>query len=293
MSFSMEKDKELYLFARHPSVVTSWLSFKGLSNHYPVQDFSLFSDSVYDAIINFVGAGDPVKVASMGNSIFYITLRFDDLVLEYLKRHPNCRYIFLSSGAVYGSAFNEPANRNTPAVVSVNNIEPHQWYGVAKLFAECRHRTHPEFSIIDIRIFNYFSRAQDISARFLITDILRAIRDNTVFRTSTDNIIRDFLHPADFHSLICTLLTAPLSNTAVDCYTRAPIDKANLLLAMQKMFGLQYEAVDSFSNLNPTGVKAHYYSLNTHAADFGYSPSLTSLEGILIESTAIFRASKN
>ena len=290
VSFSMEKDKDLHLFARHPNEVANWLSSRGLSDRYPAKDFSLFAENDYNAVINFVGAGDPIRVAAMGNSILDITLQFDNLVLEYLKRHPDCRYLFLSSGAAYGSEFNEPANRNTPAVVAINNPEPHHWYGVAKLFAECRHRIHPELSIIDIRIFNYFSRTQNISARFLITDILRAIRDNTVLRTSPDNIVRDFLHPADFHALICALLAAPFSNTAVDCYTRAPIEKANLLAAMQENFGLKFEIGGPSANIDATGNKPNYYSLNTHAAGFGYCPALTSLEGILIESTALLQA---
>ena len=98
-----------------------------------------------------------------------------------MQVHPACRYLFLSSGAAYGSSFNEPANMEIrQPVVAINDLSPHEWYGVAKLHAECRHRSHPELPIIDIRVFNYFSRTQDISARFLITDILRAIRDKTV-----------------------------------------------------------------------------------------------------------------
>ena len=54
----------------------------------------------------------------MGNSIFDVTLRFDEMVLEYLQAHPACRYLFLSSGAAYGSGFSEPANRDTPAIVA-------------------------------------------------------------------------------------------------------------------------------------------------------------------------------
>jgi len=205
------------------------------------------------------------------------------MVLDYLKTHPACRYLFLSSGAAYGSSFNEPANRDTVAAVAINNLAPHEWYGVAKLYAECRHRAYPELPIIDIRVFNYFSRTQDIAARFLITDILRALRDKTVLKTSPDYIVRDFLHPSDFYGLVSALLAAPPANAAVDCYSRAPIDKPTLLAAMQEKFGLQYEITGAAAGVNATGGKPHYYSLNTRAANFGYQPGLTSLEGILQE----------
>ena len=287
VSFSATEKKHLHLFARRPDEVTKWLASVGLSGRYPVDDFAEFAQQGFDAVINFVGVGNPVQAVAMGNTIFDVTLRFDELVLDYLKTHPACRYLFLSSGAAYGSSFNEPANRDTVATVAINNLAPHEWYGVAKLHAECRHRAHPELSIIDIRVFNYFSRTQGIDARFLITDILRAIRDKTVLKTSPDYIVRDFLHPSDFYGLVSALLTAPPANAAVDCYSHAPIDKPTLLAAMQEKFGLQYEITGNAAGVNATGSKPHYYSRNRRAGDFGYQPGLTSIDGVLQESESI------
>ena len=286
VSFSVAEAKHLHLFARRPDEVTKWLASVGLSGRYPVSDFSVFGKQEFDTIINFVGVGNPAQAATMGNSIFDITLRFDEMALDYLQIHPACRYLFLSSGAAYGSNFNEPVTRDTPAVVAINNLAPHEWYGVAKLHAECRHRAYRERSIFDIRVFNYFSRTQDIAARFLITDILRAIRDKMVLKTSSDYIVRDFLHPSDFYKLVSALLSAPATNAAVDCYSRAPIDKPALLAVMQEKFGLQYEMTEATVSINATGGKPHYYSLNTRAADYGYLPELTSLEGLLMECAA-------
>ena len=42
----------------------------------------------------------------------YITLQYDQLAIDYINKHPACRYIFMSSGAVYGSNFDEPGNRH-------------------------------------------------------------------------------------------------------------------------------------------------------------------------------------
>jgi nucleoside-diphosphate-sugar epimerase len=287
VSFSAAEDTHLHLFARRPNEVTKWLASVGLTGRYPVDEFSGFARHEFETVINFVGVGNPAQAVAMGNSIFEVTLRFDEMVLDYLQVHPACRYLFLSSGAAYGSNFNEPAKRDTPAIVAINDLASHEWYGVAKLHAECRHRTHPELPIIDIRVFNYFSRTQDISSRFLITDILRAIRDKAVLKTSPDYIMRDFLHPSDFYQLISSLLAAPATNMAVDCYSLAPIDKETLLKTMQEKFGLQYVITAATTAVNATGSKPHYYSLNKRAADFGYQPSLTSLEGILRETKSI------
>jgi len=290
ISLSGATGNQLHLFARRTEEVSGWLASNEMAEQHRVEGFAEFGKQEFDAVINFVGAGDPAQIAKMGGEILDVTLRFDDMVLEYLKTHPSCRYLFLSSGAAYGSSFAEPARRDTPAVIRINDLAAHEWYGVAKLHAECRHRAHPELHIIDIRVFNYFSRTQDINARFLVTDMLRAIRDKTVLQTSSDYIVRDYLHPADFYRLVTSLLTAPAANAAVDCYSKAPIDKPGLLQAMQSEFGLRYEVTESQVIINATGRKPHYYSLNNRAKEFGYQPHFTALEGIVKEAGAVIAA---
>ena len=283
VSFSADEAKHLHLFARRPNDVTKWLNDVGLAGRYQIDDFSVFGTQEFGAILNFVGVGNPAQTAAMGASILEVTMQYDDLALNYLREHPACRYIFLSSGAAYGSSFDEPVYIDTKALIAINDLQPQNFYAVAKLYAECRHRSLAHLSIVDIRVFNYFSHTQDMEARFLITDIVRAIRDNTVLKTTPDYIVRDFLHPSDFHRLVSVVLSAPSTNVAVDCYSRAPIDKPNLLMAMQEQFGLQYEITTATAGVNATGGKPHYYSLNIRATEFGYMPSLTSLQGVMQE----------
>ncbi len=291
VSFATDDDQSLHLFARRPAAVEQWLETVGLPNRYPVDDFSRFGEQTFDAIINCVGVGNPAEAIRMGNAVLEITWRFDTLVIDYLSTHPACRYLFLSSGAAYGSHFMEPATRETRAVIPINALSAQDLYGVAKLHAECRHRSHPEWAIVDIRIFNYFSHTQDLSARFFMTDILRAIRDKERLSTSPDYIVRDFLHPSDWYQLVQAILSAPPTNAVLDGYSLAPIDKPSLLAAMQETFGLRYQIIGQRANVPiATGVKPYYYSLNTRAADFGYQPRLTSLEGIMRESEKILTA---
>lgn len=290
LSFCTQSSHELELYARRPAVVAQWLASVGLVGRYAVADFAAFSaDAHFDAILNFVGVGNPAQAAAMGASIIDVTLKYDEMALDYVRQHPDCRYIFLSSGAAYGASFDEPVNENTKAIIAINNLQPQDWYAVAKLHAECRHRSLPHLAIVDIRVFNYFSHTQDMSARFLMTDVLRAIRDKTILKTSPDYIVRDFLHPSDFYKLVDALLSSPAINVAVDCYSRAPIDKPSLLAAMQEKFGLKYEIVQAGVGVNATGGKPHYYSRTTRAADFGYQPTLTSLEGIVKEMQMILQ----
>jgi nucleoside-diphosphate-sugar epimerase len=283
VSISAEADKYLHLFARRPNDVTKWLKDVGLSERYFVDDYAVFGTQEFDAILNFVGVGNPAQAAAIGTKIFDITLQYDELALNYVRQYPECRYIFLSSGAAYGSSFDAPVDADTKAIISINNLQPQDWYAIAKLHAECRHRSLTHLPIVDIRVFNYFSHTQDMEARFLITDIVRAIRDKTVLKASADYMVRDFIGPYDFHQLVNAILSSSATNNVVDCYSKAPIDKPTLLAAMQAQFGLQYELIQGSTGVNATGSKPHYYSLNTSAANFGYHPRFTSLNGLLKE----------
>ena len=287
MSFSTKEDHHLHLFARRPDCVKKWLDNVGLAERYLVDEFGGFGAQEFDAIINFVGVGNPAQTAAMGASIYDVTLQYDELALNYVRHHPECRYVFLSSGAAYGSCFNSPVDAGNKGTININNLQPQDWYGVAKLYAECRHRAHPELPIIDIRVFNYFSRTQDMNARFLITDIVRAIRDNSVLQTSAEYMVRDFIGPSDFYQLIQAILTSPANNDVIDCYSKAPIDKPTLLTAMQDRFGLKYEISKTNASVNATGSKSHYFSLNNKAKNYGYQPALSSIESILIEAESL------
>lgn len=283
ISFSVEAEKHLHLFSRRPGDVTKWLKDVGLSEHYQVDDYVAFGKQEFDAILNFVGIGNPAQALAMGASIIDITLQYDELALNYLRQHPTCSYIFLSSGAAYGSSFDAPVNADTKAIIDINKLQTQDWYGIAKLHAECRHRSLSHFPIVDIRVFNYFSSTQDIEASFLIADIARAIRDKTVLKTSSDYMVRDYIGPTDFHHLVSLILKSPARNGVVDCYTKAPIDKPTLLASMQDKFGLRYELMETDVTINATGKKPYYYSLDRRAEDFSYQPELTSLENIIIQ----------
>lgn len=282
-SFSDEdKNKVLYLFTRQPDKLKSWMHEKNINNKYLAIDYGSFNERKYDAIINFVGIGDPKMAIDMGPLIFDITLEYDQIALDYLRFNPHCKYIFLSSGAVYGDVFNEPANEETRASIAINELQSSNWYLIAKLHAEARHRALKDFPIVDIRVFNYFSHTQCMSARFLMTDIISAIKNKKSLEVSQKNIFRDYIGPRDFYQLITLILEAPKSNISFDCYSNGPIDKISLLGEMHKNFGLVYIFSDS-EGVNATGEKTHYYSTNFKARTIGYAPKNTSLENIIFE----------
>lgn len=285
VSFAAHTDHHCKLFVRDIERFDSVIRRLVEDKQYQLLDYSEFDKTYrFDVVMNFVGVGDPALAKKMGDKIFDVTEQYDKLALSYLHKNPSCKYIFLSSGAVYGGAFNYPVTSESIAQVNINDLKEVDWYAIAKLYAEARHRAAPDLSIIDVRVFNYFSHTQDLAARFFITDLVRSIKNKEVFKTSSSNISRDFISPGDFFGLVSSLIGYEGHiNQAVDCYTKAPIDKFKLLDVVSDRFSLQYEILESFSSVNATGEKINYYSRNFSAGVFGYEPKYTSAEGVVHE----------
>lgn len=280
----------LSLFSRRPKEVSDWIKYAHLDKKEIFSaEYDLFSSREYDAIINFVGSGDPARTNSMGAEIIGVTRKFDDMATDYLSSRPQTRYIFISSGAVYGTAFSQPVTESSQAQISINNISPQDYYSIAKLYAEVCHRALAPQPIVDVRVFNYFSHTADISARFFLTEVMRALKDNHPFETNEGSILRDFIGPEDFFSLIDCILRAPSQNTCVDVYSRKPIEKFELLRAMEQEFGLVFKVVPLTERLASFGSKYAYCSSNPKARDFGYEPQYTSLECIIKEGQLLLR----
>jgi nucleoside-diphosphate-sugar epimerase len=282
LSFSAKSTNEFVLFARDRAKIETWCKKVGIKKEYLCLEYQHFdTNDHFDAIINFVGSGNPAKTLAMGSAIFDVNKKFDDLALTYLKKHPYCRYLYMSSGAAYGSSFESPANQQTKSLIDINNFHAQDFYSFSKFYSECRHRVLQDYLIFDVRIFNYFSSTQDLSSSFLIADMMRAILGNTVLSVSSDNIARDFLHPQDFYQLINAILSSRPVNDIVDAYTISPVNKIELLDTMKTEFGLNYTISSSSADVSPARLKLNYYSLNRRAADFGYTPTFSSLSTVL------------
>lgn len=292
VSFSQKTAHKLQLFCRQPAELQMWLAERNINSNYQINNYEGFAKGEYEAIINFVGSGDPAKTQLMGSQILDITYYYDNMALNYLQTHKKCHYIFISSGAVFGAnAFDKPVDEHSQSVIDINNIQPHDYYGIAKLYAEIRHRAMPDYAIVDVRVFNYFSPTVDINSRFLITDILRALKSNEIFTTSPDNIYRDYIGQEDFYNIISLLLQS-YRNMALDCYSVIPIGKLGLLKYMQENHGLKVTFIKSIVNTSGTGYKINYYSNNKRLLSMGYQPKYSSLEMLMINANIMINGSQ-
>lgn len=281
-------DITITLFGRNLRSLKTWLKEKKINTIERVFLYKEFSYSdAYDVLFNFVGIGDPAKVISVGSDIIDLTYQYDKLALNYLENNPETKYIFLSSGAAYGSKnFTKNVDSKTKSII---DIQDH--YSIAKIQAESRHRSLPDKSIIDIRVFNYINSDIDLNSSFLIADAVNAIINKETLQTSSKNIFRDYIGPDDFYKLILCLINQSI-NESIDCYTRSPLDKFSMLDMLRNEFGLSYNiSCNENDSFVPT-FRDNYYSKNFKAKLYGYYPELTSLETIYKEVDLFLKKTK-
>lgn len=287
----LSRNLSIDLFARNVEQLSVFLkkinpSFR--AKVYHISEFDVIGESIiYDGIINFVGVGDPSKARDMSSVIMGITFYYDDKVIKYLEKNYQCKYIFLSSGAAYGSDFTLPASIHKKATFQPNMALDSEKYALAKFFTEVKHRSLSHFNIFDVRVFNYFSRYQNMESRYFITDMLRSISSNCECVVSPEPMVRDYLHPRDFCQIIDCILKADKANMAVDCYSSEPIEKSCLLKQLEHRYGLKWKYSPSLELVVATGSKQNYYSEYHALASIGYKPCYSSLSGLFMEFDAL------
>ncbi|OQX21091.1 MAG: hypothetical protein BWK75_03930 [Candidatus Altiarchaeales archaeon A3] len=278
---------ELFLFARSLDQLNKFLKSIQCNDAVSSRMFSDFSCADYEVIINCVGIGDPGKLKTEGDSIFRLTETFDNMVLDYLESHTNAIYINFSSGAAYGTDFSTPVNEFSCTKLDINHIASSDFYGIAKINSEAKHRAMANLNIIDLRVFGFFSRFIDLKAQYFMSEVISCIKNDEEFITGKGNIIRDYVHPHDLISLIEKCINKPAFNEVFDVYSLKPVTKFEILDYFAQQYGLKYSIKSNINILTATGTKDNYYSNNKKAEKNGYFPQFTSIDSIIEETKAI------
>lgn len=280
-------DYELILYARNLELVNLFLKTENLNDtDIRVLQIDAIYENKCDVIINCIGIGDPSKLRKAGNEIFRLTEYFDNLILEYLRLNKEVRYINLSSGAAYGTDFTDPPNENTMASVPINDISATEYYSIAKLYSEAKHRACSEFNIIDLRVFGFFSRMIDLTTPYLINDIINCVIAKKPLITFSDDIIRDYIHPEDLVQIVDLCIKTEGMNDVFDIYSSMPIRKFDIIKYFVENHQLQVIIQETMGQ-SATGTKSNYFTRNERASQIGYVPQFTSLESIITQSESL------
>lgn len=291
-NFLQSREFSLHLYTRSPNKVRSFLSVLGKYRnndsviHEGYNDF--LKETYYVLIINCVGVGTVNKLKGDFSKYFTVTEEYDNLVIRYLCNNcPNTLYISFSSGAIYGKKFSAPVDENAKNSIKVNHILPEDYYAIARLNAEAKHRSFKALNIVDLRLFSYFSRFIDLSDGYFITEVMNAILNKKTLIIDKANIIRDYVHPYDVFSAVKKCISTHRLNDAFDINSAKPVEKKEILDYFASEYGLKYKLGSSLTHATATGKKNVYCSNCKKAQEIGYKPKYSSMETIKQESRYI------
>lgn len=285
--FCQRTDCVLYLFARDSAKMQKFCTGLQVKAEIVITAFAEFERFTYDAVINCIGVSDPGKRTETGAEIFRITEEFDNLVLNYLSKHTDCRYINMSSGAVYGADFSVPADDQRKASYLLNPIHADDYYSIAKLNAEAKHRAYVNLAIVDLRVFGFFSKHIDIRGGFLLADAARCLLMKQRMKTGSSDMIRDYVYPDDLFRIVELCTEGAPRNIALDVYSAAPVNKFTLLDMLHNDFCLEYVIVEQLEQKVEGEIRNQYFSVNRQAQELGYKPLHSSLEVVQREMSLI------
>lgn len=277
---SSSMPNQLFLFSRSKDKLLS-LGVFGMEEggRTTLHDLSELDAGIYEVIINCTGLTGDISLYESPHLVFEATESVDVRIIEYLRRHRETLYINISSGAVFGMQHTEAVQDSTMSIFPVNGLQLADFYGIAKLNAEARHRSHADLRIVDLRVFSFFSRFVDSASSFLMSELIQSLRNQSTFRTDDLNIVRDYVTPKDLFQLISLTMERESHNEFYDVYSKQSVSKFALLDFLKQRYGLRY-VIDAAERRGGGLSKSLYFSENRKAESIGYLPEFSSLEGI-------------
>lgn len=235
---------------------------------------TLLAESSPDVLINCAGC------ASVGLSItnpsldYYANTVLVFELLEAVRLHaPSCRFIMLSSAAVYGN----------PRILPINECqkrEPVSPYGFHKLQAEMLCLEYASIYGIRTAIARIFSAYGPGLRRQVIWDIYRkSTIDSTIELMGTGDETRDFIHAEDVATAIRIL--AECAECRGEAYNLASGQEVSIRqLADLLLSCLANGSQASFNGIRDQGNPSNWRADITRLQSLGFVPSIELQEGV-------------
>lgn len=192
--------------------------------------------------------------------------------LECARQSGAKRFLFLSSGAVYGSQTQtiEHVSEDTP-------LEPNTPYGRAKLAAEqlCLEAMRQQnLGIIIARIFALIGPWQPLDAGYAVTDFIRDARAGRPIRIRGDgSTIRSYLYAADLAAWLWTLLLWGEPGEAYNVGSETALSVRQLAEEVRQVFNPDLTLAFEPSGTTPGGAPPRYVPSCRKISQFlGYGP---------------------
>lgn len=160
-----------------------------------------FSTKNFDVCINASGSGNVSYSLEHPISDFEANTILVSKILDTIRKHqPQCKFIQISSAAVYGNPENLPIQEDTP-------IQPLSPYGYHKWISEIMCSQYKRIYNVPIAIIRPFSVYGPGLRKQLLWDICQKTRNKKrVQLFGTGNETRDFIHVEDLSRCIAIII---------------------------------------------------------------------------------------
>jgi UDP-glucose 4-epimerase len=252
----------------------------GVCDGYLFQDFasdvalSWIIQKQPDAIVHCAGTslvGPSVKDPSeYYNNNVAKTLKLLDIVRKSL---PKCKFIFLSSAAVYGNPQSLPVSETQ----TVNPISP---YGFHKLMCEqmCLEFTKVYgLQTASVRIFSAYGPGL---RRQVVWDICqKAITQGSLLLQGTGQESRDFIHALDIaRALSVVLESAPMAGEVYNLGTGKEVKISELVTMV--LNSLEEDFTPEFDGVVPPGNPLNWQADISQLKSIGFTPTVELERGV-------------
>lgn len=238
-------------------------------------DFNeIFIKHKFDVCINCSGAANvPFSLEKPFNDFQLNTVNVFKILDGIRKFNPECKFISLSSAAVYGNPTRLPIEEH-------DSLAPVSPYGIHKQMSEMICEEFHRFWNIRTTCIRIFSAYGPGLKKQLLWDLSQKIKNNDkVELFGTGKETRDFIHIDDLVNLIdCVIRSDSFSGDIINAANGVEIPVSKIAYEMKKAFGSDKDIF--FKGTNRKGDPLNWRADIQKSQQIGYNQSTSIEEGI-------------
>lgn len=238
-------------------------------------DFNdIFIKQKYDVCINCSGAANvPFSIEKPYNDFQLNTVNVFKILDGIRRFNPECKFINLSSAAVYGNPKRLPVREN-------DELAPVSPYGIHKEMSEMICEEFHRFWNIKTVCIRIFSAYGPGLKKQLLWDLSQKIKNNdTIELFGTGNETRDFIFIEDLIRLIDSVIeNCSFSGEIINAANGSQIKVSEIAILMKESLNSEKNII--FKGTNRKGDPLNWEGDNKKAKELGYVQNISIADGI-------------
>lgn len=235
----------------------------------------VFKSRQFDVCINCSGAASVPDSLIHPHRDFELNVNNVFKMLDAIRKHqPNCKFINLSSAAVYGNPSSLPVAENAP-------LRPVSPYGIHKQMAETillEFHIHYNIPTLSLRLFSVYGPCLQ---KQLFWDLYKKMKTNSdeIIVLGTGNESRDFIYIQDLTRAIdITLQKATFDGKAYNCSNGVEILVRDAV--EQFASALKWKGKITYTHHTRTGDPKNWQAEISWLKGMQYHPAIDMMEGL-------------